>query len=423
MNAKRIAAGRRQRNGGIAVVEGGVASAKGFRAAGVAAEIKYKGRNDVALVVADVPCATAAVFTTNKVAAAPVLYDRAVLGSAGCSSGVRAILANSGCANACTGTAGLKDAERSARATERELGLEKGSVLVASTGVIGRRLPVDRLLSGMKRAAKGLGSSPDHSLAAEKAVMTTDTRPKQACATCVIGGKKVTVGGMSKGSGMIEPNMATMLGFITTDAAISPRMLRRALLMAIGKSFNRLVVDGDESTNDSVFLMASGLAGNAKISHGGDGFRVFLAALESVCVSLARQMATDGEGATKFVTVTVKGAKSEKDAARAARAVAKSPLAKTSWFGRDPNWGRVLAAVGYSGADVEDMKAEVFYDGVWAFRRGKVADSAQLDRLASVMKKDSFEVVVDLHLGPYSSSIYTCDFSTEYVHINADYTT
>ena len=403
----------------ITAIKGGVVSAKGFRAAGVAAEIKYHGRNDVALIVADEPCAAAAVFTTNKVAAAPVLYDREIVRS----GRVQAILANSGCANACTGAEGLRDAETSALTTAGELGIDPKHVLVASTGVIGRRLPLDRLLSGMKSAAAALGRSYDHGLAAEKAVMTTDTKPKQAAVTCFIGGRKVTVGGMSKGSGMIEPNMATMLGFITTDAAVSPRMLKRALTLAIAKSFNRLVVDGDESTNDSVFLMASGKAGNAAIAAPGADFRDFTEALTAVCVSLAKQMATDGEGATKFVTVTVRGAKSEKDAARAARAVAKSPLAKTSWFGRDPNWGRVLAAVGYSGAAVEDMKAEVFYDGVWAFRGGRIADDRQLARLAAVMKKDAFEVVVDLHLGKGESSVYTCDFSLDYVHINADYTT
>ena len=400
-------------------VKGGVCSAKGFRAAGVAAEIKYKGRNDVALIVADEPCAAAAVFTTNKVAAAPVLYDRQVVKG----GRVQAILANSGCANACTGEQGLKDAKLSALVTAGELGIDPRHVLVASTGVIGRPLPMDRLLAGMKQAAKKLGRTPAHGLAAEKSVMTTDTRPKQACVTTTIGGKTVTVGGMSKGSGMIEPNMATMLGFITTDAAITPAMLKRALVLAIAKSFNRLVVDGDESTNDSVFLLASGKAGNRTITQSSKDFRSFVEALEAVCISLAKQMATDGEGATKFVTVTVKGAKSEADAARAARAVAKSPLSKTSWFGRDPNWGRVLAAVGYSGADVVDMKAEVFYDKVWAFRRGTVADAAQLKKLARVLKKDAFEVTVDLHLGKYASSIYTCDFSLDYVHINADYTT
>lgn len=403
----------------LKIVEGGVCSAKGFRAAGVGAAIKYSGRNDVALLVADVPCAAAAAFTTNKVAAAPVLYDREIVKG----GVVQAILANSGCANACTGEEGLRDARLSALATAGELGIDPRHVMVASTGVIGRRLPVDRLLAGMKAAAGSLGRTAEHAFAVAKAIMTTDTKPKQACATVLIGGKKVTVGGCAKGSGMIEPNMATMLGFITTDAAIDKAMLKRALKLAIAKSFNRLVVDGDESTNDSVFLLASGKAGNAEITRGGESFDLFRSALEAVCVSLARQMAKDGEGATKFVTVTVKGARSEADAARAARSVAKSPLAKTSWFGRDPNWGRVLAAVGYSGADVVDVKAEVFYDGEWAFRRGEVADEAQLKRLAKVLEKDEFEVVVDLHLGRGESSIYTCDLSLDYVHINADYTT
>ena len=405
--------------GKITCIKGGVCSAKGFRAAGVAAGIKYEGRNDVALLVADAPCAAAAVFTTNRVAAAPVVYDRAIVKG----GRIQAILANSGCANACTGEEGLKDAKLSALVTAGELGIDPKHVLVASTGVIGRRLPMDRLMAGMKAAVQALGSTAAHGLDAEKAVMTTDTRPKEACAAVLIGGKKVTVGGMAKGSGMIEPNMATMLGFITTDAAVSPAMLRRALKLAIARSFNRLVVDGDESTNDSVFLLASGAAGNAPITHGGEDFELFRAALEAVCISLVKQMARDGEGATKFVTVTVRGAKSEKDAARAARAVAKSPLAKTSWFGRDPNWGRVLAAVGYSGAEVVDTSAEVFYDKVWAFRRGQVAGEAQLAKLAKVLEKDAFEVVVDLHLGTGESSVYTCDFSLDYVHINADYTT
>jgi glutamate N-acetyltransferase/amino-acid N-acetyltransferase len=401
------------------IVKGGVCSAKGFRAAGVEAAIKYAGRKDVALIVADFPCAAAAVFTTNKVAAAPVIYDR-VIAKGG---QLQAILANSGCANACTGERGLKDAELSALVTAAELGIDSSLVMVASTGVIGRPLPMDRLLDGMRKAKAKLGRTAQHGLDAEMAVMTTDTRPKQACVKTVIGGKRVTIGGMCKGSGMIEPNMATMLGFITTDAAIAPAMLKRALVIAISKSFNRVVVDGDESTNDSVFLMASGLADNPEIRKSGEDFRAFADALTTVCVSLAKQMAADGEGATKFVTVTVKGARSEADAARAARAVAKSPLAKTSWFGKDPNWGRVLAAVGYSGAEVTDMKTEVFYDREWAFRKGQVADDAQLKRLQKVLEKSEFEVTVDLHLGKGESCIYTCDYSLEYVHINADYTT
>ncbi|MBO5751400.1 MAG: bifunctional glutamate N-acetyltransferase/amino-acid acetyltransferase ArgJ [Kiritimatiellae bacterium] len=400
-------------------IKGGVCSAKGFRAAGVAAGIKYKDRADVALLVADAPCAAAAVFTTNKVAAAPVMYDRKVVKA----GRIQAIVANSGCANACTGERGMLDAERTAEAVAETLGIDPKLVLVASTGVIGHPLPMDRLISGIGAANKALGKSSEHGLAAAKAIMTTDTKPKQAAVTTTIDGKKVTVAGMCKGSGMIEPNLATMLGFITTDAAVSPAMLRRALALAVAKSFNRLVVDGDESTNDSVFLLASGEAKNAPITHGGASFEALRAALEDVCISLTRQMAADGEGATKFVTVTVKGAKSEKDAARAARAIAKSPLAKTSWFGRDPNWGRVLAAVGYSGSEVSDSLAEVFYDRVWAYKKGKVADAKQLAKLAKVLEKPSFEVIVDLHLGSGESSIYTCDFSLDYVHINADYTT
>ena len=401
------------------IVKGGVASAKGFLAAGVPAEIKYKGRNDVALVVADTVCNFAGVFTTNKVAAAPVIYDRAVAKG----GKAQVILANSGCANACTGELGMKDATRSAIETAITLGVQPGHVLVASTGVIGRPLPMDRLLKGMRDAAGKIKSGYEAGHQAELAIMTTDTKPKEACAQVKIGGKLVTVGGMTKGSGMIEPNMATMLGFITTDCAISTTMLKRAQLLALNKSFNRVVVDGDESTNDSFFLLASGRAGNKEITKAGKDFDLFVEALETVAISLAKQMAADGEGATKFVTVLVKGAKNDKDAERAARAIAKSPLAKTAWFGKDPNWGRVLAAVGYSGAAVEDMKAEIFYDKVWAFKQGKVADEKQLKKLEAVLAKDSFSVVADLHLGTGSATIYTCDFSLDYVHINADYTT
>ncbi len=400
-------------------IEGGVCAAAGFRAAGVGAGIKYEGRNDVALIVADAPCAAAAMFTTNAVAAAPVVYDREIARG----GRAQAILANSGCANACTGERGRKDAELSALATAGELGIDPRHVFVASTGVIGRPLPMDRLLAGMKSAAARLERSSEAGLAAEKAVMTTDTKPKEAAVRTTIGGKAVVVGGMCKGSGMIEPNMATMLGFITTDAAISPAMLRRALKLAVAASFNRVVVDGDESTNDSVFLLASGAAGNEPVAKAGPDFDAFVEALTAVGVSLARQMAADGEGATKFVEVRVVNAKTKRDAERAARAIAKSPLAKTSWFGKDPNWGRVLAAVGYSGAAVDDRAAEVFYGKTWAYRGGQVADAAQLAKLEGEMEGPELVVTVDLHLGDCSASIYTCDFSLDYVHINADYTT
>lgn len=403
----------------IRKISGGVCAAKGFRAAGVPAQIKYEGRNDVALIVADAPCAAAAMFTTNAVAAAPVVYDRVVAKG----GRAQAILANSGCANACTGERGRKDAELAALATAGELGIDPAHVFVASTGVIGRPLPMARLLVGMKAAAAQLARSPEAGLAAEQAVMTTDTKPKQAAVQTTIGGRTVTVGGMTKGSGMIEPNMATMLGFITTDAAITPAMLRRALRCAVSASFNHVVVDGDESTNDSVFLLASGAAGNPTIDKAGADFDCFVEALTAVGVSLARQMAADGEGATKFVEVRVKNAKTQKDADRAARAIAKSPLAKTSWFGKDPNWGRVLAAVGYSGAAVDAEAVEIFYGRTWAYRKGQVADAAQLVKLEKEMAGSELVVTVDLHLGACESTIYTCDFSLDYVHINADYTT
>ena len=401
------------------VIEGGGAtSASGFEAAGVTCGLKRSGKADLALLFSAAPCNAAGTFTSNLFPAAPVILCRERIEGG---AGIRAIVVNSGVANACTGELGMKYARETAKLAADALGIDETQALSCSTGRIGVQLPMDKIAAGIKAAAAA--KKPDGGHEAALAIMTTDTRPKEACATVTIGGKKVTVGGMSKGSGMIEPNMATMLGFLTTDAAVSPRMLKRALQLAVGRSFNRLVVDGDESTNDSLFILASGKAGNREIDAPGKDFDAFRAALEAVCVSLARQMATDGEGATKFVTVTVKGAKTERDAERAARAVAKSPLAKTSWFGKDPNWGRVLAAVGYSGAEVVDMKSEVFYDGVWAFRFGKVADEKQLARLAKVMKKDAFSVVVDLHLGTAESTIYTCDLSLDYVHINADYTT
>ena len=403
-----------------AIIEGGVCSAKGFRAAGVAAGIKYKDRKDVALIVADRPCTAAAMFTTNTLAAAPVVLDREIakFGKA------QAILANSGYANACTGPEGLRDAVESVKATAAELHIDPRQVFVASTGVIGRRLPMKRLLSGMREAVKNLAAPPQAGLDAEHAVMTTDTKPKQAAVKVKILGHEVTIGGMCKGSGMIEPNMATMLGFITTDCVIAPGMLRNALRSAVNRGFNRLIVDGDESTNDSVFILASGAAGNKEIRHPDASFRAFRDALIQLVAALARQMAADGEGATKFVTVRVTGAATERDAEAAARAIAKSPLCKTSWFGKDPNWGRVLAAVGASGAKIDERTVEVFYGKTWAYKQGKVADSAQLKKLAAELEGPEVTVTVDLHFNSSREAvIYTCDFSTEYVHINADYTT
>lgn len=399
------------------LIEGGVTAARGFRACGVEAGIKYKSRKDMALVVADAPAAVAAVYTTNKVEAAPVQIDRERTRS----GQAQAVVVNSGCANACTGETGLKNASEMARVTAEALGIDEKLVLVCSTGVIGVNLPMDRIAAGAKLAAGSLSRTGGHDAAC--AIMTTDTVDKQVAVELEIDGKTVCVGGMCKGSGMIEPNMATMLGFLTTDAAVHPKALDQALREAVEVSFNRVVVDGDRSTNDTVILMASGVADNQMLTPYHPQWQYFVDALTTVCLELGKKMVLDGEGATKFVTVRVKGARSEEDAQMAARAISKSALVKTSWFGLDPNWGRVIAAVGYSGAEVDDQRAQIYYGDICAYDQGRVAYKALLKEMQAVMKHRAFEVTVNLNLGDGEDTIYTCDFSYDYVKINAEYTT
>ena len=398
-------------------VEGGVTAARGFRACGVAAGIKYPNRKDMALVVADAPAAVAAVYTTNKVAAAPVQVDRerTRTGSA------QAVVINSGCANACTGETGLINARETARLAAEALSIDERLVLVCSTGVIGVHLPMERIAAGTKLAAAALSREGGDDAA--HAIMTTDTVDKQVAVELEIEGRTVFIGGMCKGSGMIEPNMATMLGFITTDAAVHPKALDLALREATEVSFNRVVVDGDMSTNDTVILLASGAAGNQVLTPYHPQWQYFVDALTTVCLELGKKMVLDGEGATKFVTVRVTGARTPEDAQKAARAVSKSALVKTSWFGLDPNWGRVIAAVGYSGADVDDQKAQIYYGDICAYDRGRVADKALLKAMQDVMRKRAFDVTVNLNLGDGEDTVYTCDFSYDYVKINAEYTT
>ncbi|MDR2849275.1 MAG: bifunctional glutamate N-acetyltransferase/amino-acid acetyltransferase ArgJ, partial [Verrucomicrobiota bacterium] len=373
-------------------VEGGVTAARGFRACGVAAGIKYRDRKDLALVAADGPAAAAAVYTTNKVAAAPVQVDR----ERTLSGQAQAVLVNSGCANACTGAAGLDNAREMARLAAGALGIDERLVLVCSTGVIGVHLPMERIASGVALAAGALSRTGGDDAA--HAILTTDTVDKQVALELEIDGKTVCIGGMCKGSGMIEPNMATMLGFITTDAAVHPAALDQALREAVEVSFNRVVVDGDRSTNDTVILLAGGAAGNQLLTPYHPQWQYFVDALTTVCLELGKKMVLDGEGATKFVTVRVKGARTDKDAQLAARAVSKSALVKTSWFGLDPNWGRVIAAVGYSGAEVDDQKAQIYYGDICAYDQGRVADKALLKSMQDVMRKRAFDVTVDLHL-------------------------
>ena len=401
------------------VLDGGVTAAQGFRAAGVEAGVKYADRRDVALIVSDVPCAAAGVFTTNLVAAAPVEHDRAKLRA----GRAQAIAVNTGCANACTGQAGLEAAEAVARAAAEALGVDPALTLVSSTGVIGAPLPTDRVVAGVRKAAAALARGPEADEAAARAIMTTDTRPKRAAVRCVIDGKTVTLGGMCKGAGMIEPQMATMLAYVATDAAVNPAWLRKALKAAADVSFNRAVVDGDESTNDTLICLANGLAGNAPLCEAHPEAEVFLGALKALCTDLAKQIVMDGEGVSKFVTVRVTGARTDGDAHLVARAIARSPLVKTSWFGRDPNWGRVLCAAGYSGAEVDGALARILYAGIPAYDRGTVADEAVLARIAEAMKARAFDVEVRLGLGQGSDTVYTCDLTFDYVRINAEYTT
>lgn len=404
----------------IKFLTGGITTAKGFRAASVEAGVKYANRRDVALIVADRPCVAAGVFTTNRVAAAPVLLDRARLAAA---PQAQAIAVNTGCANACTGEQGLADAKTMAAVTAEALGIDANLVLVSSTGVIGALLPMDRLTAGLKTAATCLGAGAETDEFAARAIMTTDTRPKFAAVQVEIDGKTVTLGGMCKGAGMIEPMMATMLAYVTTDAAVDAAWLQTALKQAADVSFNRVVVDGDESTNDTLICLASGEAQNAPLSADHPQAQVFVDALKALCTKLAQEIVMDGEGVSKFVTVKVTGARDAHDAHLVARAIARSPLVKTSWFGRDPNWGRVICATGYSGAEVDPMKVRISYAGICAYDLGRVADEATLAAMQEKMSERAFEVAVDLGLGDGCDTIYTCDLTFDYVKINAEYTT
>ena len=398
------------------ITEGGCTSAKGFQACGVAAGIKA-GRDDMAMLVSDVPCTSAGIFTSNRVAAAPVVLDRARIASGSC----RAVVVNAGCANACTGPEGFADAVEMGRLAAEALNLPEEAVLVSSTGTIGRRLPMGRIAEGILLCRDAL--KPDGGADAARAILTTDTVPKSVALSVEIGGQPVTIGGMCKGSGMICPNLATMLAYVTTDAAVEQDALRLALTDAASKSFNRITVDGDESTNDTLLVFANGAAGGALLTTSHPDFACFVEALTALAQALAFKIVEDGEGATKFVTIAVDGAASDADALLAARAVANSPLFKTACFGADPNWGRVICAVGYSGAAVDDRHVQIHFDDVCVYDKGRIADDSANARLAKVMAQRAFTVRVNLNLGTGSDAVYTSDFSYDYVKINSEYTT
>jgi glutamate N-acetyltransferase/amino-acid N-acetyltransferase len=396
-------------------VEGGVTAPEGFRAAGVSCGIKAKGL-DLALIASDLPASAAGVFTTNRAQAAPILVSRRQLAASGGRSA--AIVVNSGCANACTGPDGLAHAEAMAERTAAALGCDGSSVLVASTGVIGVKLDMTKVERGIASASAALAR--DGGGNAARAIMTTDPFPKEASMQIDSGAGTFRVGGIAKGSGMIEPNMATMLAFVTTDAAVAPALLQRALKAAVDDTFNAISVDGECSTNDCVFALASG-AGAVRL--GEQDHALLVAALRSVCEPLAIGIVRGGEGATKLVTVRVSGAVSNEDARRAARAIANSPLVKTAIHGGDPNWGRLVAVAGRSGAEFVTDAAAVRIGPVELFSAGAPHDE-RAQEAAGYLK--GTEIVVEVDLGTSGSGrwqMWTCDLSAEYVRINAEYRT
>lgn len=403
--------------------KGGVTTPAGFSAAGIQAGIKAnksraaRDKKDMALIVADRPAVVAGVFTVNSVKAAPVILCRRRLKKRRLA---QAIIINSGNANACTGRKGLADAESMAAATANLLKISPALVLVCSTGTIGVPLPMEKVKGGILRAVGSLERSGGREAA--KAIMTTDKRSKQVAVRLRVGGKKVTIGAMAKGAGMIAPNMATLLAFITTDAAIDQAALQAALSLAVAMSFNRILVDGDQSTNDTILCLANGMAGNRTLTKKQPGWGVFKSALTILCQKLAHMIVEDGEGVTKVVRLVVKGGQNQAEAETVARAIARSPLVKTSWFGADPNWGRIMCAIGYSGAAVDPEKISIDYDGLLAVINGQ-SSGLPPSVLKKIIARKEFTIGVDLRRGRASYSMLTCDCSLDYVRINADYMT
>ena len=394
----------------------GVTFAKGFTAAGVKAGIKKSGNLDVAVIYTKTQAVVAGTFTQNKVAAAPVYVSKEVVAT----GTAHAIVANAGCANACTGQQGLDDAHKMAQIAADELGVNANDVIVGSTGVIGVNLPMDKLEAGIKDAVANL--SADGSDNAGRAIITTDTHSKSVTCEFELSGKTVRMGAIAKGSGMIRPNMATMLCYITTDIAIDQALLQKAVSGCVEKSFNMISVDGDMSTNDMVIVLANGEANNAKITEENADYQIFFDKLMMLCTELAKQIAADGEGASKFLTINVKGAKSFADAKTVGMAIANSPLVKTAFFGEDPNWGRVICAVGYSGADMVPEKTVVKFGGITIFANGTGATYNE-KALAHVMKEKDIVIDIELNMGQEDATVWSCDLSYEYVKINGEYHT
>ncbi len=398
-------------------LEGGITAVPGILASGIHGGIKAGGKKDLALIYSASPARAAAVFTGNQIKGAPVQVSMEHIKG----GTVQAIVVSSGNSNVCTGEAGIKDARDMAKTVADLLRIPPRHVLVASTGVIGRPLPMEKIRPALPKLVKAL--SPQGGRNAAEAIMTTDTRPKEAALRVEVTGRPVTIGGMAKGVGMIDPHMATMLCFIATDAGVSQEALQPVLKRAVDRSFNRITIDGDQSTSDMAALLASGLAENAPLERGSRGLRQFSRGLDAVTLRLARMLVEDGEGATKLVEIAVRGARSRRDALAAARAVATSLLVKTAINGQDPNWGRIMMALGKSPARVEAERVAVWFGDEQVVERGQFRPGAKADRLREIMARPEFTIQIDLGIGAGREQVWTCDISDEYVRINAKYTT
>jgi glutamate N-acetyltransferase/amino-acid N-acetyltransferase len=403
------------------IITGGVTAAKGFQAAAAAAQIKYKDRTDMAMVYSEVPCVAAGTFTTNVVKAAPVKWDQDVVYH---HPHAQAVICNSGIANACTGEEGYGYCKATADAASEILGIPADSVLVASTGVIGMQIPIDRIVNGVKMMAPELEGTIEAGTAAAKAIMTTDTVKKEVAVQVEIGGKTVTIGGMCKGSGMIHPNMCTMLGFVTTDINISKELLQEALSEDIKDTYNMVSVDGDTSTNDTVLLLANGMAGNEKITTRNEDYETFKKALNYINTCLAKKIAGDGEGATALFEVKIIGAESKEQAVILSKSVVTSSLTKAAIYGHDANWGRILCAMGYSGAQFDPEKVDLYFES----RAGKikiiengVSTGYSEEEATRILSEDEVTAIADVKMGDATATAWGCDLTYDYVKINADY--
>lgn len=403
------------------IITGGATAAKGFQAASTAAGIKYQGRTDMAMLYSEKPCVAAGTFTTNVVKAAPVKWDQSIVYN---QPSAQVVICNSGIANACTGEEGYGYCHETAKAAADVLNISENSVLVASTGVIGKQLPIEKLAAGVKAMAPKLSGTLEAGNEAAKAIMTTDTREKEVAVEIELGGKTVTVGGMCKGSGMIHPNMCTMLGFVTTDVDISKELLQEALSEDVKDTYNMVSVDGDTSTNDTVLLLANGMAGNPKITERNEDYQKFCEALNYINTTLAKKIAGDGEGATALFEVKIVGAESKEQAVTLSKSIVTSSLTKAAIYGHDANWGRILCAMGYSGAQFDPEKVDLYFESkagkIQIIENGVAVDYSE-EEATKILSEEAVTAIADVKMGKYSATAWGCDLTYDYIKINADY--